>query len=40
MAATVAWISRMRQALAGNGTLVDMVVAATLDDSFKQRAFE
>lgn len=30
----------MRQALSSGGTLVDLVMAATLDGSFKQRAFE
>ena len=30
----------MRKALAGGGTVVDLVMAATLDGSFRQRAFE
>jgi hypothetical protein len=30
----------MRKALANGGSLADLVMAATLDDSFKQRAFE
>jgi len=33
-------LENIRRALAGDGTVVDMVAAATLDGSFKQRAFE
>jgi hypothetical protein len=33
-------LERMRQSLAKGGNIVDLVMAATLDGSFKQRAFE
>jgi hypothetical protein len=33
-------LESMRQALANDGTLVDLVMAASLDGSFRQRAFE